>query len=722
MKKTCLALLVSVASLCNPFASAWADDVVLTDADLTGAYKKASYGRGSVHDPSIVYDTISNPSKPVFYVIGSHLGFRRNSTAVSNIGAWPLSVGGGETANCTLFADTTGKKVGFADAYTTHRVTRVKNYQGETVPFGNFDAHGWQFEGSTVAGNQWAPDMVYNPTMQKWLLYESLNGDHWGSSIVCFAADKPTGPFIYQGPVVFSGFQGTYAHNGYEAANDWTHTDLAIATGATSLPSRYAKGGSWGTYWPNCIDPCVFYDEEGRLWMSYGSWSGGIWMLELDETTGLRDYTVTYPIAYSSGSDAANQISDPYFGKKIAGGWYVSGEGSYIEHIGQYYYLFISYGFYSPDGGYEMRVFRSENPDGPYQDAKKQSPIMSAYKMNYGTSAASSAGVKLMGGYQWDLMPKAEIAQGHNSAFTDRQGRSYVIYHTKFNDGTAGHEVRVHQLFTNADGWLVAAPFEFHNETVTQAEIDTTESIGNDEIPGNYQLVAHNIKVNYQEMAYQKPVDITLTANADDPYSGKVSSSYAQFSGTWTRIQGTDYIEMKLGSLVHRGVLTRQTVDYSNIAAVCFSVVSSGGQGAVGTTAQRSIWGVKAEARAAIKYTLDNLTLPVTDQQEVQDNLTLPATGSLGARVSWTSSDESVLTGKGVVSGSGIITLTLHVAKDGYDYQKPFTLKVGDYSAITDVREDASEPQPYYDLQGRRVQLPQQRGIYITGGKKVLVQ
>ena len=187
--------------------------------------------------------------------------------------------------------------------------------------------------------------------------------------------------------------------------------------------------------------------------MSYGSWSGGIWMLELDETTGLRDYTVTYPIAYSSGSDAANQISDPYFGKKIAGGWYVSGEGSYIEHIGQYYYLFISYGFFSPDGGYEMRVFRSENPDGPYQDAKKQSPIMSAYKMNYGTSAASSAGVKLMGGYQWDLMTNAEISQGHNSAFTDRQGRSFVIYHTKFNDGTAGHEVRVHQLFTNADGW-----------------------------------------------------------------------------------------------------------------------------------------------------------------------------------------------------------------------------------------------------------------------------
>ncbi len=721
MKKSGILTLLSFLFVATSFVNVRADVTILTDSDLNGAYKKVSYSRGSVHDPSIIYDTISNPSRPAFYVFGSHLGFRRNSLTATTIGAWPLEMGGGESDRCTLFADTTGKQVGYANAYTTHQVTKVKNYLGEEVAFGNFDAHGWQFKGNTVRGMQWAPDMVYNPTMKKWLLYMSLNGDNWGSSIVCFSSDKVTGPFIYQGPVVFSGFQGTYEHNSYAAANDWQHTDLAIATGATSLPSRYAKGDKWGTYWPNCIDPCVFYDEEGKLWMAYGSWSGGIWMLELDETTGLRDYTVTYPVTYSSGSDAANQTSDPYFGKKIAGGYYVSGEGSYIEHIGNYYYLFISYGFFSPDGGYEMRIFRSERPDGPYVDAKNLSPVMTAYKMNYGPSATFNGGMKLMGGYQWDLMPKAEIAQGHNSAFTDREGRSYVVYHTKFNDGTLGHEVRVHQLFVNQEGWLVSVPFEYHNEMVSQAQVDSEESVGNEEIPGNYQLIAHNYKVKFDTMAYQKPVNIVLTASADDPYNGTVSSTYTSYSGTWTRIKGTDHVEMKLGSLIYRGVLTRQTVDYSNIPAVCFSIVSSTGQGTTGATAQREIWGVKADAKAAIKYTLDNLTLPVKDQQEVTSNLSLPTTGKLGALVSWISSDESVLTSKGVVAGSGIITLTLNVNKDEYAYQKEYTLKVGDYMSISDVQEDAAAERSVYDLLGRKVDRAT-RGIFIVGGKKVIIK
>ena len=58
-------------------------------------------------------------------------------------------------------------------------------------------------------------------------------------------------------------------------------------------------------------------------------------MMKLDEETGLRDYDVTY---------AENETSDPYFGKKIAGGHYVSGEASYIEYIGGYYFLFMTYG------------------------------------------------------------------------------------------------------------------------------------------------------------------------------------------------------------------------------------------------------------------------------------------------------------------------------------------------------------------------------------------
>ena len=174
----------------------------------------------------------------------------------------------------------------------------------------------------SVDGNMWAPDVIWNKQMQKWCMYLSINGPKWNSSIILLTADQIEGPYLYQGPVVFSGFDITTTEG-----VSYKHTDLELALGTIdALPSRYKVGGNWGRRWPHCIDPCVFYDEEGRLWMSYGSWSGGIWMLELDEATGLRDYDVTYPVT-GSGDGVT---SDPYFGTKIAGGYYVSGDHSLL--------------------------------------------------------------------------------------------------------------------------------------------------------------------------------------------------------------------------------------------------------------------------------------------------------------------------------------------------------------------------------------------------------
>src|SRR5699024_8832276 len=34
---------------------------------------------------------------------------------------------------------------------------------------------------------------------------------------------------------------------------------------------------------PNCIDPELFYDKDGKLWMVYGSAFGGIYIKELDD-------------------------------------------------------------------------------------------------------------------------------------------------------------------------------------------------------------------------------------------------------------------------------------------------------------------------------------------------------------------------------------------------------------------------------------------------------
>lgn len=659
------------------------------DNDLANAYATQTIGRIAVHDPSIVMDvTGSNANNPLYYIYGSHLG-RAKTNATSNYQIWNTFKTGEENTGTSnsLFADVNGKLVNFKDAYSTQLVKKVKNYKSEEVDFPNFDAHAWQAKGYNVQGNQWAPDIVYNKTMKKWCMYMSLNGDHWCSSIVCFVSDNIEGPWTYQGPVVFSGFQGTYAHNSYAAADDWKHTDFAIATGETALPSRYKVGDKWGTYWPNCIDPCVFYDDSDNLWMSYGSWSGGIFMIKLDKTNGLRDYTYTFPYEVNGkvttpGAADANCTSDPYFGKKIAGGYYVSGEASYIQKVGKYYYLFMSYGGLTAAGGYQIRVFRSENPDGPYKDCLTETGIDAMYGryiLNFGGDAKRDEGVKLFGNYQWETMPNAELAQGHNSAIVDHKGRALIVYHTRFMNRREEHEVRVHQLFVNQDGWLVAAPYEFSGETYTDNDIATQQLYDATEVEGDYQIIAHPYRQNTAAMDYEKPVTIHL--NADGSISG-------EYTGKWELVSGTSYINLTLKGVAtanaevkFKGVLTEQTIDYTNIKALCFTALSSSdglatsGGGSLQTRGL-SIWGSKADAKAAIKYTLDKTSVPFADGATLNSKPKLPTEGHLGATISWKSSNPSILTDEGVVKGKGKVTMTMTVSKDGYEYTKDYTLNI----------------------------------------------
>lgn len=720
-------LLLSVMSL-MAMNGAMAQTAV-GDNDLANAYATQTItGRIAVHDPSIVMD-VTATTNPKYYIYGSHLG-RANTYASGNYQIWKTFKTGEENAGTSnsLFADVNGKLVNFKDAYSTQMVKKVKNYKGEEVDFPNFDAHAWQAKGNNVKGMQWAPDVIYNKTMKKWCMYMSLNGDNWCSTIVCFISDDLEGPWIYQGPVVCSGFSGRYAHNGFAASGDWKNTDLAIATGCTSLPQRY-NTDEWSPYGPNCIDPCVFYDDDDNLWMSYGSWFAGIFMIKLDKENGLRDYTYTYPyqvkgVTTTAGAANANATSDPYFGKKIAGGWGVSGEASYIQKVGKYYYLFMSYGGLTAAGGYQIRVFRSEKPDGPYKDCLTSTGIdavYSKYILNFGGDAKRDEGVKLFGNYQWETMPNAELAQGHNSAIVDHKGRALIVYHTRFNNGTEGHEVRVHQLFVNQDGWLVAAPYEFSGETYTDNDIATQQLYNATEVEGDYQIIAHPYCQNTAAMAYEKPVTIHL--NADGSISG-------EYTGKWELVSGTSYINLTLKGVAtanaevkFKGVLTEQTIDYTNIKALCFTAISSSdgldtSGGASLQTRGLSIWGSKADAKAAIKYTLDKTSVPFADGATLNSKPKLPTEGHLGATISWKSSNPSILTDEGVVKGKGKVIMTMTISKDGYEYTKDYTLNIdAEAEETTPVYYPVSAQKnttsgwwtnfsPYYELQaGKKMQF-----------------
>ena len=513
-----------------------------------------SLTRVSVHDPSVVYE----PTSKLYYIFGTHRGLARSKDMMvwsSTTYSFGLA---NEAGKVTTTLTSTGKD--FSKFFKTN-MTKTVTIGGEEKTFGNFDVYAWSAAAANnyyIDGNMWAPDIIYNEKMKKWCLYFSINGDSWASSIVLLTADKITGPYVYQGPVVFSGFGNTSNAN-----LSYKKTDLELVLGEQkSLPSRYNLGSKWGNRFPNCIDPCVFFDEDGKLWMTYGSWSGGIWMLELNEETGLRDYDVQYKVA-GSGDGVT---SDPYFGKKIAGGFYVSGEGSYVEYINGYYYLFLSYGFMlsalpsdTDAGGYQMRVFRSEKPDGPYKDAKGTSAVYNKYAKNFGPQS-DTRGVNIFGAYdQWGFMSLGEREQGHNSIIAAQDGRTYLVYHTRFQDESQGHAVRVHQVFQNQDGWLVAAPFEYTGESVKSADIAATQQVATESISGTYKLLIHEYGLDYhwgkQEVA--TPKDITL--HADGSISGDKK-------GKWVTVDGTSYINLTVAGTVYKGVMVDQVMESNTTA------------------------------------------------------------------------------------------------------------------------------------------------------------
>ena len=564
----------------------------------------ADYDRVSVHDPSIIKDTKTG----VYYIFGSHMAWAKSTDLIN----WTAFTNNINRDYKTIFA---------AEAAWAGKAQS------------NYD----------ISGNLWAPDVIWNEDMGKWCMYMSINGNDWNSTISLLTADSLDGDWTYVGPVIQSGMS-----KGYGVTFDYTKV-----TGETTVNSRYTSyvRGSVPTYEPHAIDPCVTYDEEGNLWMSYGSWSGGIGMIQLDKETGLRDYDVKYEL------DEKN-LTDPYTGYKIAGGNQKSGEASYIEKIRDYYYLFLSYGGLVANGGYSMRVFRSEKITGPYVD---ESGEYARYKLNDNVIGSTGAGntngtvgIKLMTYYKWSFSKYAQVAQGHNSAFIDEDGKAYVVYHTRTNDGTEGHTVKVHQLFVNEDGWIVAAPFEYTGETLKDSGYKA------EEVAGTYEVLNHKSSINYAGLEYVKPEEVKL--NAD----GTVSGAY---TGTWSVADNSAYVKLTLNNVEYNGVLVEQYMEETKHKTLCFTLLGDNGV---------CVWGSKyLSGKDAVDMTLEMgaVKFPTSTIGDIN----FDTEGLYGTTVSYDSQNKSVIANNGKVTPaaeSTDVVIKATITNGDYSIVKEFTVTV----------------------------------------------
>lgn len=387
-----------------------------------------------------------------------------------------------------------------------------------------------------------SPDVIYNKDLGKWCLYMSVKGDNHYASIAMATADSMGGPYTYQGTVVYSGFVNS---------EDVSLTDYEKATGTTDV-SRYVKKG-WDYYGANAVDPCVLYDENEELWMVYGSWSGGIFMLKLDNATGLRDYSYIYELDEDASDNTA---SDPYLGIRVSGGYGGTGDGAYIvwDETAGFYYLYVSYGGENSKktpSGYQMRLFRSKDITGPYVDAQGNVAICRNSKDNQ-----SVKGIKIMGNYHFESLWTAAFggsipasgyrSPGHNSALVDNVGNHYIIYQTCFDNSHVDElsKIRIHQQFINEDGWPVTAPYEYLGSKIEEGGYPEAH------IVGSYELVNHGNELVYDEVA---PMLSTLVVNlnADHTITGDLE-------GTWSQKDGSCYATIVIDGTTYKGVFFRQ--------------------------------------------------------------------------------------------------------------------------------------------------------------------
>lgn len=170
----------------------------------------------------------------------------------------------------------------------------------------------------------------------------------------------------------------------------------------------------------NCIDPSVLVDDDGSVWLVFGSYSAGIVVRRLDPATGLPLNSVTTHISNS-----------------IGGGWGNTEEGAGIYKHNGYYYLLVNNGgcCSGVDSTYYMLVGRSLSPKGPYLD--KNGVSMEA---GGGTVFYESSG--------------RYIGPGHPEIF-EENGSFYLSHH--YYDGVynGAPTLGISELTWDADGWPV---------------------------------------------------------------------------------------------------------------------------------------------------------------------------------------------------------------------------------------------------------------------------
>lgn len=540
--------------------------------------------------PSVVYPSIPAPvfqnvsvhdpsvikADGTYYVFGSHLAAAKSNDLMS----WTL-IDSGVTDTNKLF------KSAESD---------VKNELAEAL--------GWA-ETDTL----WAADVIQLADGKFYMYYNACKGDQPLSAMGIAVADSIEGPYVNKGIFLKSG------------------------KGVSADGTAYN-----GTKHPNVVDPDTFFDKEGKLWMVYGSYSGGIFILEMNPETG-------FPLEGQG------------HGKHLTGQNHSRIEAPYIQYnpANGYYYLFVTFGGLDAIGGYNMRVSRSLNPDGPYVDYEGRDMINAHGPAGsfFDDEAIAPYGVKVLGNFifsnlngESNFPTYGYVSAGHNSAYYDEStGKLFNIFHSRFPFRGEGHEVRVHQMFNNKDGWPVVAPHRYSGETIAK--------VSEGDVVGAYHYINHG-----KEITKDIKASVYVKLLADGTIAGAVTGTWKLENDYFAKLTVNEAVDNAAVQTTYKGVFIRQWDPTREAYVMAFSALSDQGV---------AVWGSQLVQLPDIDIVTNAANiLTMGDTSRIFKDVSLPTKVANNWPVTWESSNPAVVTASGAVTrpaaGAGNATVQLTAA------------------------------------------------------------